>query len=171
MKQISWLWKSAFICKVNFLTCICKCYLPLNVCQSSISVAPETTSLFSCYLTLIFRIKCRLILFFPLKETLLQVWHTYVSFLGRRQEGGGHAEVSVYFESIWPLEGKEEGVALVVLLYWKTYRMEKKNYFDIVIFMLCYRLQQKLLLLWLKPTKLFLLVTVVLESQVKCPNL
>lgn len=23
---------------------------------------------------------------------------------------GGHAEVSVYFESIWPHEGKEEGV-------------------------------------------------------------
>lgn len=45
---------------------------------------------------------------------------TYLCQLFREKTGGGgggHAEVSVYFESIWPLEGKEEGVALVVLLY------------------------------------------------------
>ena len=47
---------------------------------------------------------------------------TYLCQLFREKRGGGvggvgHAEVSVYFESIWPLEGKEEGVALVVLLY------------------------------------------------------
>lgn len=43
---------------------------------------------------------------------------TYLCQLFREKTGGGgHAEVSVYFESIWPLEGKEESVALVVLLY------------------------------------------------------
>ena len=102
------------------------------MCQSSISVALETISLFSCYLTLIFRIKCCKILFFPLKETLLQVWHTYVSFLGKDRRGG-HAEVSVYFESIWPQEGKEEGVAQ---LYWKTSRMKNlfwHSYFYVVL--------------------------------------
>ena len=36
---------------------------------------------------------------------------TYLCQLFREKtEGGGHAEVSVYFESIWPQEGKEEGV-------------------------------------------------------------
>ena len=44
---------------------------------------------------------------------------TYLCQLFREKTGGGggHVEVSVYFESIWPHEGKEEGVAQVVLLY------------------------------------------------------
>ena len=36
---------------------------------------------------------------------------TYLCQLFRERQEGGHAEVSVYFESLWPQEGKEEGVA------------------------------------------------------------